>query len=317
MVRTPSRESDAMMQQEATSLTALLEAIEEERRRPAILYCTAVSEETIPPLYECLSHLGHVDSLDLIIGTAGGSVTVARQVAVLLRQFTNNLTIVVPHMAKSAGTLICLAADELILGALAELGPIDAHMGTSQQPVNDAPGLVSAEDVRLFRSMASDWFGVDRDEDRLQVLALVSQRIFPASLAAFYRYDKLARDIASELLEYQLPGLERAELRHRIVDKLVSGYHSHDYPILRDDIQELGLRAVRASPSLEGLLWRISQVMRPSATERFTNDGSERVVGAIGGLGLMAEHVVRQSPDLPQDKPTGIASGWESKQVKR
>lgn len=214
-------------------------------------------------LYECLRTLGKKERLDFVLYTNGGDITAAHQLALLLREYAHHLTILVPYYALSAGTLLCLSADELVLGPLSALGPIDAHIGSAGSPPPDAPITISAQDVRAFREMAEQWFGVVREEDRLQILALVAQRIFPTSLSAFYRYDQLTRQIANELLAYQLPDAETSMRKH-IVDRLADGYFAHDYRISRREARELGLRVRFASQQEERLSWDLLRAAYPS-----------------------------------------------------
>lgn len=154
------------MQSLVLSKLADLEAL---RGNPVVVYHSPLTDDTVCVLYECLRKLGRADRLDLVLSTVGGSVTTARQVLLLIREYARNLTIMVPYRARSAGTLLCLGADELVLGPMAELGPIDSHIGSTGSPPADAPDMISAEDIRAFPKMAKDWFGVDREEDRLQV----------------------------------------------------------------------------------------------------------------------------------------------------
>ncbi len=251
----------------------------------------------MPVLYECLRRTGRRDALDLVLATRGGTITSTRQVAMLLREFAGHVAILVPHRARSAGTLLCLSADDLVLGPLAELGPVDSTMDTAGVPPADAPGTISAQDIRAFRSLAEDWFGVDRAEDRLQVLALLATRIFPTSLSSFYRFDKLVREVAAELLPWQLPGDEHADLRHQIVDRLAGGYHSHDFVLSRRDIRALGLRVADATPAEEDALWALSQAVSGAAGAA-DPPGEPEAAAMIAASGFSAAQLVRRAhPD--------------------
>jgi hypothetical protein len=286
----------------------LLGRVEASRGRRAVMYHSSVEEDTVAPLYMCLRQCGDTDALDLVLSTHGGSVTATRQIAMLLRDFTDYLTILVPHRARSAGTLLCLGADQLVLGPLAELGPVDAMMAPGASAASGVPGVISAEDVRAFRSMARDWFDVDRAEDRLQLLALLATRVFPTSLSSFYRFDRLVRDVAEELLQYQLRGDEHLADRSRIVNKLVGGYHSHDVVISRRDAQVLGLRAVDAAPDLEEIFWSLYRAL-PGQPNLARPQSCEQTIGIIAATDFSARHVLRPSCPGPEDVPVSPAPG--------
>src|ERR1700731_5177364 len=67
--------------------------------------------------------------LDLVLHTPGGLVLAALQIARALRGPKGKATVLVPHYAMSGGTLIALAADEIVMSLHAGLGPIDPRGG--------------------------------------------------------------------------------------------------------------------------------------------------------------------------------------------
>jgi len=67
-------------------------------------------------------------NLDLIIETPGGQGEIAEDVVRLLRKRFNGLGVIIPGSAKSAGTIIAMAADEILMDQASSLGPIDAQM---------------------------------------------------------------------------------------------------------------------------------------------------------------------------------------------
>ncbi len=66
--------------------------------------------------------------LDLILETPGGAGEVAEEVVRLLRGKYEEIGVIVPGWAKSAGTIIAMAADEILMGPTSALGPIDAQI---------------------------------------------------------------------------------------------------------------------------------------------------------------------------------------------
>lgn len=275
-----------------------LTAMEALRGNPIMVYAGMIQDDAVLMLYECLRRLKPTESLDLVISTSGGVVNVARRVALLLREYTQNLNILVPYRARSAGTLLCLSASQLILGPLAELSPIDGHIGALGEIPTDAPSLISAEDIRAFRQVAEEWFGIQREEDRLQVFALLSQRIFPTTLSSFYRANRLIRYIAEELLYHQLPDAGTSE-RQRIVNQLISGYPAHDYGITRAEARQLGLQVDFASPDEETLMWRIQESCRQCFDGQ--KDQTVQITGLIASTNFTAYQVNRQIDIFPEE----------------
>jgi hypothetical protein len=282
-----------------TDLDAPLRALEDRSGDPVLAFAGTVAVEALPPLWEYLARRRPLRRLNLILVTGGGGVSAARQLGLLLREYADHVSILVPHHARSAGTLLCLAADELVLGPLAELSPIDAHVGAAGQPDPGLPGLIAGEDVRAFPAMAREWFGVREQEDALQMLALVAQRIFPTSLTGLYRADRLVRRVAAELLAFQLPDAPHDE-RARIVNALVSGRDGHDDVLTRRDAQALGLKVRIPGQEEERMLWDVYAAILP-----------ERPTGPDGPYGLIAAPDFRAVEQRRRDDDGGLAVTWE------
>src|SRR5262252_7448026 len=67
--------------------------------------------------------------IDLILHTPGGLVLAAEQIANALSDHKGKVTVFVPHYAMSGGTLIALAANEIVMDTNAVLGPVDPQVG--------------------------------------------------------------------------------------------------------------------------------------------------------------------------------------------
>src|SRR5438105_8904218 len=70
--------------------------------------------------------------LDLVLHTPGGLVLAATQIARAISKRKGKVTVFVPHYAMSGGSLIALAADDIVMDANAVLGPVDPQLGTGQ-----------------------------------------------------------------------------------------------------------------------------------------------------------------------------------------
>src|SRR5574340_1101496 len=68
--------------------------------------------------------------IDMILHTPGGLVLAAEQIANALSRHKGKVTIFVPHYAMSGGTLLALAADEIVMDENAVLGPVDPQIGS-------------------------------------------------------------------------------------------------------------------------------------------------------------------------------------------
>ncbi len=113
---------------------AQIRAIEERTGRRLIAfvagYMTAISTLDIPPFVDVLHDVEPGSNLDLLLHTPGGDVDQAERIVLLCRKRvgSGSFRVIVPDSAKSAGTLIAIAADTIVMGEPSELGPIDPQV---------------------------------------------------------------------------------------------------------------------------------------------------------------------------------------------
>jgi ClpP class serine protease len=149
--------------------------------------------------------------IDIVLHTPGGLVLATLQIAQALHEHEAKVTVFVPHYAMSGGTLIALAADEIVMGKHSVLGPIDPQIG--QWPAASVLKAVEQKPVAKI-------------DDETLILADVGRKAIAQ-----------VKQAACELLERRLP-TDRAEI---IADKLSVGTWTHDYPIWATTAKELGL----------------------------------------------------------------------------
>jgi len=156
--------------------------------------------------------------IDLILHTPGGIVLAAMQIARAIEAHPAKVTVLVPVYAMSGGTLIALAADEIVLGEFSVLGPIDPQI----------VGLPAASIVR-----ARDSKPVEHVFDLTLVLADVSEKAL----------DQVKRG-AVELLT---PRLEQAKAEE-LAAKLAGGHWTHDYALTATEATKIGLPVTVGMP---------------------------------------------------------------------
>jgi ClpP class serine protease len=156
--------------------------------------------------------------LDLVLHTPGGLVLATLQIARAIRDHKAKVTVFVPHYALSGGTLIAMAADEIVMCEHSVLGPIDPQLG--QWP---AVSLLKAAEQKPIAEV----------DDETLIMADVGRKAIAQ-----------VKQAAQELLERRLPPA-RAE---SIAEKLCAGTWTHDYPIWASVAKELGLPASTDMP---------------------------------------------------------------------
>jgi ClpP class serine protease len=149
--------------------------------------------------------------IDIVLHTPGGLVLAAMQIARAVEAHPAKVTVYVPVYAMSGGTLIALAADEIVLGEFSVLGPIDPQIA----------GLPAASIIR-----ARDSKPIEHVFDLTLVLADVSE--------------KALAQVKRGAVELLTPRLDQAAAE-TLASKLAGGHWTHDYALIADEARQLGL----------------------------------------------------------------------------
>jgi ClpP class serine protease len=156
--------------------------------------------------------------LDMILHTPGGLVLAALQVARALGTHKAKVTVFVPHYAMSGGTLIALAADEIVMCEHSVLGPIDPQLGESP-----AASLIKVVEQKP----------IERISDETLIRADIGRKAIAQ-----------VKQSASELMKRSLT----AEQAGTLAEKLSTGTWTHDYPIWAATAKEFGLHVSTNMP---------------------------------------------------------------------
>ncbi len=149
--------------------------------------------------------------LDIVLHTPGGLVLAALQIARAIHKHPGKVTAFVPHYAMSGGTLIALAADEIVMSEYAVLGPVDPQLG--QYPAASILKAVARKPVAEVN-------------DETLILADQAEKAMSQ-----------VRESVRELLADKCPP-EKAEELARLLSE---GTWTHDHPITYETARSFGL----------------------------------------------------------------------------
>jgi hypothetical protein len=238
------------------------------RRRKSAVICyitgdrenlsTRIAPDVIPAFYRHLEMLPKQKRIDLLLYTRGGDVLTPWRLVQLIREYTPEFCVLVPHRAYSAGTLICLGADEIIMGKMGELGPIDPSVVNAYNPVDpcnpSARVPVNIEDVYSYLALAGEITKLDADA-LWRVFSILAEKIHPLALGNVHRNYLLIRSLAHKLLDLRRCSLCRENVQ-RIVDYLTEKLYAHNYTITRREaVEEIGLPVYYPDEELERIIW--------------------------------------------------------------
>ncbi len=247
----------------------LIKKIEDLNHSHTLVYITGdrpgaaarIAEDAVRPMYQHL--LAFADAtdkrqrIDLFIYSRGGDVSVPWRVVSMLREFCQEVIVLVPYKAHSAATMIALGADKIVMGKKAELSPIDptlvkATAGESAAP----PQEISVEDVSSYISFVRDRANLNDQSALATVVSLLANQLTPLTLGSVNRQYSHIRLVAKKLLASRQQKIEE-ERMNTIIEALTEKMYSHGHAIGRREAADLGLSIDSPAPELELLIWEL------------------------------------------------------------
>lgn len=245
--------------------TELIKKIELERKSRVIAYATGdrppfitrIAGDIVPLLGNLLDDIGKVKKISLLLYTSGGDMLAPIRIVKLIRNHCDEFEVLVPYKAHSAGTLICLGADTIVMGKLGELTPVDPTTGHPFNPQNPAnpqqPLEVSVEDLNSYLLFAKDRAGV-KSEQMIEVYKLLVEKLHPLSIGNAYRAYRMTRLITERLLWLHMDKKKDGKRIKIIVKEMTGDITIHAYPIDRDEAGELGLKIEKANDGIDKIM---------------------------------------------------------------
>lgn len=232
-----------------------IKRLEQLRDSKVIVYFsyTPLDDTILLPLYKQLKEIGHTPRIDLILHSYGGAVDTPYKVVLLIREFCDEFAVIVPLVAKSAASMLILGADEVVMGPISELGPIDPLV---KHPVYKD----------LLIPVQAVWHCLDYLQrsisncSDLEVAALIVTPLLnmldPWLIGDYEKTIKASRQYAETLLSrYMLK--DHLDQVPAVTQALTEGYFSHGYPIGHREAKALGLKVTQAQGELWDIIWEL------------------------------------------------------------
>lgn len=180
-----------------------------------------------------------------------------------MREFCEKLAVLIPFRAHSSGTILALGADEIVMGPMGELGPVDPSVANIFNPLVDekdpkkGPIPISVEDVSAYMTLIKEKGLTDPAVFSTGLRAL-TDRIHPLALGNVHRQYLLIRTLSKRLLELHMKREEEKEKIEKIVEVLSEKLYYHEYQISRHEAKEIiGLNILYPSEKIEQLMWEL------------------------------------------------------------
>lgn len=200
--------------------------------------------------------LGDCDSdkgLDVLLASPGGSGEMALRMVQSMQNQCKGVRVIIPDMAKSAATVLCLGADEIIMGPAGDLGPIDPQMILQSRFMVSAKELVKAVDDAETKV-----------RDNPGAFALYSSLLSDVNMLT-YEQSKSAINRSGTLMEEALAAVKTrtsedvSELSGKLKGPLIEVPTNHAAVFSFEDAQQNGLPVRRFEPHCDEwrLLWAL------------------------------------------------------------
>lgn len=170
-----------------------------------------------------------------LVNSPGGAMDSSYKIALAIRNCLDEITTFVPHVAASGGTLLSLVGNEIVMGPMSHITPLDTQVRAEQ-------GWLSAASANRFYQRARRWFETQTPEEAPYPQRALTEKLDPYIMEEWNGILAAMTDYVREILE--LSGYEDAE---KIAGTLVQGYSTHDYVINRQKAEAIGLNVKTAS----------------------------------------------------------------------
>lgn len=204
-------------------------------------------------IYELLKDKPKKDKIYFFIKSDGGSGISALKIINVLRQHCKRLIALIPLNCASAATMLALGADEIHMGPLSYMTPVDTSIKHDLSPVDKDNDRVSVSMDELTRVIKL-WNNHQTGNSENPYKNLYSY-IHPLVFGAVDRASSLSIKLCKELLGYHI---KDQELIERISTILNSDYPAHEYPILASKAKEMGLKIKDMDQKLSELLLELN-----------------------------------------------------------
>lgn len=216
------------------------------------------SDDIVVRLYRHLESAKLKDRLkngvDLLVHSDGGSDTMSWRIINLIREYTDDFAVLIPHHAFGAATAIALAADTIVMHKMARLSPLGP--GVPGSPKSQASGElapISVEEASAFSRFVKDDLGIEHEDRVIQALLAVTEKVPPP--ATFWGEHAQALDLAGKLLKKLVSAKHERDI-DGFIEKLKSTARIH--AIGRSEArEELKLNVQIPGAAVEEAMWKL------------------------------------------------------------
>jgi len=227
----------------------IIEQIEANRGSKAIVYFTGeknpleqfgtqVAIDILPLFRDVLENIGkNINKISLILNTSGGSLEVPWPLVNLIREYCKTFEVIVLEKALSAGTLISLGADKIVMLPYSSLSPVDPAANFIDGEKKQVKRL-EIEDIIGYIDFAKQKVGIAEQNALADIMKELSKEISPTMLGSVNRTHSLIRRLAKNLLFLHKNSISEKQVKE-ITENLTQNLFSHRHLINRREAKNI------------------------------------------------------------------------------
>lgn len=250
----------------------LIRQIQARTGRKLICYVSgsaaAIERDDTVGFVDLLHNLTPDTDLDLLLHTGGGDIDAAEKLITMVRTVVGKaeLRVVVPDFAKSAGTLMALAADWIVMSDTSELGPIDPQITLA-----DGNGNLIRHSIQSYLDAYNCHSQALNKDPGNAAARVMLGKLDPATVKLFESVRKRARQMAEDQLKrgmFRQSGGNFTKIASELID--TNRWLSHGQMIDAQAAQRLELNVEYVNPKSEEWreLWRLYCLQRLAAQDK-------------------------------------------------
>lgn len=221
--------------------------LEKERSSRVVMYFTGekgpnfqtqIASDVLPLFKNILEKFGSSNGkISLVINTSGGHLEAPWPIVNLIREYCTTFEVIILEKALSAGTLIALGADKIVMLPYSQLSPIDPAADIIDNEKKQRKHL-EIEDIIGYIDFAKDKVGIAEQSALAEIMKELTKEINPTTLGSVNRTHALIRRLAKNLLELHKNHVSDKQTKE-IIENLTQKLYSHRHLINRREAKNL------------------------------------------------------------------------------
>ena len=206
-------------------------------KKPEQFFSTQVAPDILLYFKHILKAIGDTEKITLAIYTNGGLLDTPWPLVNLIREHCKEFEVIVLSKALSAGTMIALGADKIVMTRYSPLSPVDPSANIPD--ANNQTKHFEIEDIIGYIDFVKEKIGITEQNALCEIMRDLTKEIAPTMLGSANRTHSLVRRLAKNLLSGHKKQISERQTKE-IIEHLTQKLFSHRHLINRKEAKEIG-----------------------------------------------------------------------------